>query len=246
MSHFEYSIDSPKEQLLVRWLKPGIPHLRHQAQIPQNLISDETLDRVCQAVSDDLLIKTAEDLDLSSSLSLYEAARFVPDLNAALATTEAQNIMRQRIAEQQPPLILQALAKVVAELTVHIAGGTLQAPWRIAKILLVLASASFSPCGDELLSEFAVVLNSHEVHIMIRKFGAIAMKGEHEIIDKMDRIILSNSRWADWALWFIDRAQPLAPQCWGALVVSRHPGDSSPWNAIWDTLLTQKEETSGS
>jgi hypothetical protein len=244
LSYQQYSTNPPeKQQSLTGWLKPGILHLREVANIPQNLLSDRTVDRTCEVVADNLLIKTAQDLGLADTLFLDQAISTYPDLNIALAAAEAQKIMRQRIAEQQPTVILGALAKVVAKLTVRMAEGALQGHWRIVRVLLVLVSASFCPSGAELLSEFAVILKSHEPHRMIERFGAIAIKGEHETIDKLDRIILSNSPWGDWASWFMEQVQPLAPQCWGELVVSRQPGDSAPWNAMWDSLFNNKEAT---
>lgn len=242
MSHLQYSTKSSKQQFL-RWLQPGISRFKEAADIPQNLLSDQTVKKTCSAASDDLLIKTAEDLSLADTPFFNQAISTHPDLNITLATAEAQNIMGQRIAEQQLTLILGALAKVVAKLTVRMAEGTLQDPWRIARLLLVLTSASFSPNGTELLSECAVILNSHEPSRMIERFGAIAIKGEYETIDKIEHIILSNSRWRDWSSWFMEQGQSLVPQCWGRLVVSRQPGNPSAWNAIWDSLLNQKEET---
>lgn len=238
MSYEQYSTDCPKkQQSLIRWLERGISRFREVANIPQSLISNQTVQGTCEVVPDDLLIKTAKDLDLADTPLLDQAISTHPDLNVALATPEAQNIMRQCIAEQQPALILEALAKAVAKLTVRMAEGTLVDPWRIMRVLLVLTSTSFCPSGAELLSKFALILNSHEPYHMIGKFTSIAMRGESETIRKMDDIILSSSQWGKWSPWFMEQAQSLAPQCWGRLVVSRQPGDSSPWNTMWDSLL---------
>lgn len=246
MPYQEYITKPPgTQQSLARWLERGISRFKEAADIPKGLISAQTVKRTCEATNDDLLIKTAQDLGLADTSFLDRAISIYPDLNIPLATAEAQNIMGQRIAEQQPALILQALARVVAKLTAGVAEGTLQDPWRIVRILLVLASASLSPSGAELLPKFAAVLNSHEPERMIKKFGVIAMRGESETIRKMDDIILASSQWGEWSPWFIEQAQALALQCFGGLVVSRQPRDSAPWNTMWDSLLNQREEPNG-
>ena len=246
MSHQQISTNLPQEeQSLVRWLEHAIRHFREAAQVPQNLISDPTVERTCQAIDDDILVRSAEDLGVASDPALHELARLVPDLDVALASVEAQNAMREWVAKHQPLLILRALAKAVAKLTAQIAEGTIQDPRRIVRVFLVLTLASFSPSGAELLSEFGVVFNSRKPHIMIKRLGAIACKGDQETIDRMEHVILSNSRWQDWASWFIEQAQSLAPQCWDRLVISRQPADPTLWNALWDSLLNQKEGVDG-
>ena len=242
MSYLKYTTQFPKQQqLLVRWLEHGIPRFRKAAEIPQNVISDPTVERICQAIDDDILIRTAEDLGVVSSAALYEAASSIPDLNVALATVEAQNAMRQWIVEHQPILILRALGKAVFKLTPRITEGSVQDACRIVRIVFVLALAPFSPSSADLLSQFGTILNCHELHRMIEKFTVIAIKGESETIQKMDYIILSNDQWGEWSLWFMEQAQSLAPQCWGKLSVSRQRTDLTPWHEMWDSLLKEGE-----
>lgn len=241
MSYQEYSTDFPqKQQFIVRWLEPGISRFREAADIPKNLISDQTVQRTCEAISDDLLIKTAEDLGLANSSSLEQATHRLQDLNVALATTEAQNTMHQWTAKHQPLMILSALAKAVSKLTPHIIEGNVEDAYRTIRVLFVLALAPFSSNSGKLLSQFGAILNCHEPHRMILKFTGSVMRGDVEAIEKMDNIILSNSQPATWSS-FTEQAQSLAPQCWGKFVVSRQPGDPSPWNAMWDSLLKQEE-----
>lgn len=240
MSYLKYTTQFPN-QLLVRWLEYSILRFREAAEIPQNMISDPTVERICQAIDDDILIRTAEDLGVASSAALYEAACSIPDLNVALATVEAQNATRQWIVEHQPILILRALGKAVFKLTPRITEGSVQDACRIVRIVFVLALAPFSPSSAELLSQFGAILNCHELHRMIEKFTAIAIKGESETIQKMDYIILSNDQWDEWSLWFMEQAQSLAPQCWGKLSVSRQRTDLTPWHEMWDSLLKEEE-----
>jgi hypothetical protein len=196
-------------------------------------------------MNDDILLRSAEDLDVASPPTLYELARSVPDLDVTLSSVEAQNAMQEWVAKHQPLLILQALAKVVAKLTAQIPEGRIQDPPRIVRVLLVLTLASLSPIGTEVLCEFSVILNSRQPHIMIKRFGAIACKGDWETIGRMEHIILSNSRWRGWASWFAEQAQSLTPQCWGRLAILRQPVDATSWDALWDSLLSRKEELNG-
>lgn len=247
MSHQQISTNFPQEeQLLVRWLEHGIPRFREAVEIPQNLISDLTVEGTCQAIHDDILIRTAEDLGVANSHSLYEAARRVGDSNVALATLKAQNAMRHWIIRHQPLLILRALGKAVSKLTPCITEGNVQDAYPIVRIVLVLALASFFSGSAELLSQFGAILNCHEPHRMIEKFTGIAMRGESEAIKKMDHIILSSDQWGGWARWFTEQAQSFAPQCWGRLVVSRQPADPTPWNAMWDALFNNEEAADAS
>jgi hypothetical protein len=245
MSYFQYSIGTPKGQLLVRWLKSGISHLRHEAQIPQNLVSDQTLHRACQAIPDELLVRPAQDLGLADIPSLYETAHRVPDLNMALSTIEGQNALQQWVTQYQPILILQALGKVLPKLTAYISEGAIKNPRRVVTILFTLALVPFSSSSDDLFSKLGTILNCHEPHSMIEKLSVIAMRGESQIIDNLEDVIVSNSRWGGWASWFMEEIQSLAPQCWGRLVVSRESPDPSKWRSIWDALLNWKEEANG-
>lgn len=234
-----------KQRFLVRWLAQGISHVRQVADIPQNLINEQTLERGCQALGDGVLIRTAEDLGLTSSPSLYKAARSVPDLNTALATNEVQNTIQQWITKHQPLLILLALEKAVSKLTPRIIEGNIEDPYRTIRVLLVLSFASFSSSGTDLLPRFGAILSCHEPHRMIEKFAGIALRGESETIQKIDSVVLSSGRWSKWSQWFIGQAQSLAPQCWGRFVASRQPGDPALWNAMWDSLLNQREDSNG-
>jgi len=243
----EYSANFlEKHQFLVRWLEHGISRFREVAEIPQNLISNATVERSCQAMHDDILIKIAEDLGVADSSSLYKAVRTVPDLNAALVTIEAHNDMRQWAAEHRPILALRALGNVVPKLTMHMTKGDIQKPCRIARVVFVLALAPFSSQSGDILSKFAAVLNCHEPHRMIQRFGEAAIMGDEEVIDKMDHIILSNDCWDACIQWLMEQTQSLAPRCWGRLTVSKKSADPTQWNQTWDWLLTQKEEVNGS
>jgi len=230
-----------KHQFLVRWLEHGISRFKEVAEIPQNLISNATVERSCQAMHDDILIKIAEDLGVADSSSLCKAVRTVPDLNAALVTIEAHNAMRQWVAKHQPILALRALGNVVPKLTMHMAKGDIRKPCRIARVVFVLALAPFSSQSGDILSKFAAVLNCHEPHRMIQRFGEAAIMGDDEVIDKMDHIILSNDRWDACIQWLMEQTQSLAPQCWGKLSVSRQRTDLTPWHEMWDSLLKEEE-----
>lgn len=234
-----------KHQFLVRWLEHGISRFREVAEIPQNLISDATVKRSCQAMHDDILIKIAEDLGVADSSSLCKAARTVTDLNVVLVTIEAHNAMRQWVVENQPILALRALGSVVPKLTMYMAKGDIQDPYRIARVVFVLALAPFSSQSGDILSKFAAVLNCHEPHRMIQRFSEAAIMGDDEVIGKMDQIILSNDRWDACIQWLMGQTHSLAPQCWGRLTVSKKSTDPTQWNQIWDWLLTQKEESNG-
>jgi hypothetical protein len=241
LSHTKYNTGfREKQQSLVKWLEPGIFHFGAVAQVPQNVISDATLHRICEAIDDDILARSAEDLGVDSRLALYETARLVPNLDTALATIEGRDAMRRWTVEHQPILVLQALEKLVRELSTHIAKRSIQDLHRTVKIVLVLALVPFFPKGADLLSEFTTILKCHEPHRMIKKFAKIAIRGESETIRKMDDIILSSRQWDEWSCWFMGRAQSLAHQCWGRLVVSKKSVDPTPWNRIWHWLLDQR------
>lgn len=245
MSHSYYPINGLGKQFLVRWLEQGISRFREATEVPQNLISAQTVERTCEAVSEELLTRTAEDLGVASSSSLYEAAHSVPDLDVAMSTMEAQNAMQQWVVRHQPLLILQALAKAVSKLTPSIIEDKVQDSRRTIRVLFVLALAPFCSSSAELLLQFGGILNCQEPHRMIKKFTGIAMRGESETIQKIDHIILSSSQWREWSPWFMKQGECLAPQCWGRLVVSGKPGDPSSWNAMWDSLFNDKEVADG-
>ena len=246
MSHQQISTNFPQEeQLLVRWLEHAIPRFREAVEIPQNLISDLTVEGTCQAIHDDILIRTAEDLGLANKASLHEAASAAPDLDATLSTIEGESAMRGWIVQHRPLLVFQALGKAISKLTPLIIGGKIQNPCRIMRVLLVVAFAPCFPRGGDLLSKFASILNCREPHRMIGKLTHVATKGKGAAINKMDDVILSNACWSGWALWLMERAQSLAPHCWGRLVISRQPVDPTSWNALWDSLLNPKEEVDG-
>jgi hypothetical protein len=246
MSRCQNSTNPPgKQQFLVRWLQGGIARFRNAVGLPQNLISDQTVERICQALEDDPLLRTTEALGLANDASLREAANTAPDLDVALSTIEGQDAMRRWVVEHRPLLVLQALGEAVSRLTSHIIEARVPQSCRISRLLLVLAFAPFVPGGADLLSKLAAILGCHEPHRMIERFTRIAIKGEDTTIDEIDHIVLSNECWSGRVSQFMEQAQSLAPQCWGRLVVSRQLMDPPVWNALWDFLLNQKEEVGG-
>jgi hypothetical protein len=209
------------------------------------LVSDRSLERICQAIENDFLIRTAEDLALATNASLQEAANTAPDLDVALSTIEGRDAMHRWVTEHQPLIVLKALGEAVSRLAPRIVEGKVPQAHRVFRLLLVLSFACFVPRGTDLLAKLAAILNCHEPRRMIEKLTRLAMKGEHTTIDKMNHIVLSDGCWGGWVSRFMEQAQSLGPGCWGRLVLLRQPVDPTLWNALWDCLLSQQEEVDG-